>query len=279
MDERRQPTPALSRIDDATRFAAARLVRTGRVYDLGVELNSRSPGVPGFTPFTLAFTHTPEHTAPHGFSISSDMVTGAIHAGTHIDALVHVQADGKIFGGADASAVRGDQGWLEQGIETVPPIVGHAVILDAARHRGVEQLADGEEVGVADVQAMLTAAKVIIAHGDIVLVRTGKIRQWNGNPTDFNRGAPGLGRDAAQWLFDAGMAVLGTDTAATEPTPFRDPANTLHRAMLVEAGVHLIENLDLEIIAADGVHEALFVASPIKITGATGSWLRPVAIV
>jgi kynurenine formamidase len=273
-----KPQPALSRINDATRLAAMRLVRTGRLYDLGVELNSRSPGVPGFTPFTLAFTHTPERTAPRGFSMSSDMVTGAIHAGTHIDALVHVQAEGKIFGGADMTAARSDHGWLEQGIETVAPIVGRAVILDAAGHRGVERLSDGEEIGTAEIEAMLKAIDLTITFGDIVLVRTGKIRQW-GDLVAFNRGEPGVGREAARWLFEAGMAVLGTDTAATEPTPFRDAANTLHRAMLVEAGVHLIENLDLEAIAADDVHEALFVAAPIKITGATGSWLRPAAIV
>ena len=95
----------------------------------------------------------------------------------------------------------------------------------------------------------------------------------------FNAGAPGLGRETAKYLYNAGMAVLGTDTAATEPTPFRDPGNTLHRAMLVEAGVHLIENLNLEAVCRDGIAEGLFVALPLKITGATGSWLRPVIVI
>jgi kynurenine formamidase len=75
------------------------------------------------------------------------------------------------------------------------------------------------------------------------------------------------------------MAVLGTDTAATEPVPFIDPSSSTHRAMLVESGVHLIENLNLEQITHDGVTEGFFVALPLKITGATGSWIRPIVVI
>ena len=269
---------ALARITDQVRREAIGLARTGRIYDLGNTLDSKSPGVPGFTPFTLAFTHTPEMTAPSGFSLASDMVTGALHAGTHIDALAHIQAEGRIFGGHDASASRTDRGWLKHGMETVAPIMGRAVILDAARARRVQRLANGDEIGVDEVRAVLAAAGLAVRQGDIVLVRTGKIQEWN-DPVAFNSGAPGVGREAAVYLHSQGMSVLGTDTAATEPTPFKDPAHTLHRAMLVEAGVHLIENLDLEEICRDGAAEGLFVALPLKITGATGSWLRPIVVV
>lgn len=104
--------PALARIDDAMRLAALRLPRIGKNYDLGVELNPDSPSVPGFARFTFAFTHTPEMTASRGFSFAGETVAGAVHAGTHIDALVHVQANGRIFGGAKAREARTDRGWL-----------------------------------------------------------------------------------------------------------------------------------------------------------------------
>ncbi len=75
------------------------------------------------------------------------------------------------------------------------------------------------------------------------------------------------------------MAVLGTDTTGTEVTPWPDPVRTTHRAMLVERGVHLIENVYLDDLAADGISEALFICLPLKITGATGSWVRPIAMI
>src|SRR5271165_4192539 len=90
---------------------------------------------------------------------------------------------------------------------------------------------------------------------------------------------PGVGRAAAIWLYESGMAVLGTDTASTEPVPFINPALSTHRAMLVDSGVHLIENLNLEELIRDGVTEGLFIALPLKITGGTGSWVRPVVII
>jgi len=88
-----------------------------------------------------------------------------------------------------------------------------------------------------------------------------------------------VGRTAALWLYERGMSVLGTDTTGTEPLPFDDPAVTTHGAMLVEKGVHLIENLYLEDVAQDAAREGLFIALPLKITGATGSWIRPILVV
>ena len=99
------------------------------------------------------------------------------------------------------------------------------------------------------------------------------------NEAAFQAAEPGVGRSAALWLYEHGMSVLGTDTTGTEPLPFDDPAVTTHGAMLVEKGVHLIENLYLEDVARDGVREGLFIALPLKITGATGSWIRPILVV
>ncbi|HWA80989.1 MAG TPA: cyclase family protein [Acetobacteraceae bacterium] len=271
---------AISRITaDAVRKAAA-LAGEGRVYDLGLEINERMPQNPDFVRFSLAFTTTPEGTgATSPFQYCAEVITGALHTSTHIDALVHVQAEGRIHGGALAREARGDRGWREQGMETVPPIVGRAVLLDIARLRGADILPDGYEVTIADLRDALQASGRALAAGDIVLVRTGKIRQFYADPAAFQAAEPGVGREAALWLHDEGMAVLGTDTTGTEPLPFADPAQTTHRAMLVERGVHLIENLDLEAPARDQVSAGLFVALPLKITGATGSWVRPVLIV
>lgn len=277
--QRAESIGAIRRITTPAVQAALALATRGRIYDLGVEINECIPHHPDFVRFSLAFTSTPEGTGAHSpFQFAAEVITGALHVSTHIDALVHVQAEGRIHGGAEARRARSDRGWKEQGIETVPPILGRGLILDAAHARGVDQLADGTEVTIADLQSILDAGGERVRAGDIVLVRTGKIREFYSDPPSFQAAEPGVGRDAAIWLYEQGMAVLGTDTTGTEPLPFVDPARTTHRAMLVERGVHLIENLMLEELSQDAVKEGLFIALPLKFTGATGSWVRPVLV-
>jgi kynurenine formamidase len=270
---------ALSRIGEHSVQAALAIPRRGRVFDLGLEINSRIPHNPEFVRFAMAFTHTPETTGKaSAFQYSLESVFGALHIGTHIDSLIHVQKNDRIYGGHLAIDSRDDRGWKKRGIETVPPIVGRALCLDIPRLKGLTRLPDRHEVTVDDLKQELERAGREIRAGDIVLVRTGKIQDF-GDEAAFQAAEPGVGRDAALWLYQAGMAVLGTDTTGTEPLPFNDPAVTTHAAMLVECGVHLIENLYLEDVGRDEVSEGLFVALPLKITGATGSWIRPVLIV
>lgn len=269
---------ALSMIGQDTVRSALGLARTGEVFDLGLEISSRIPHNANFVRFSMAFTHTPEGTAAESpFQYSVEAIGGSLHIGTHIDAFVHIQKNGKIFGGHAASEARDDRGWKKHGMETVPPIVGRAILLDIARLKGLERLPDLYEITIADVEAELRRTGVSLEKGDIVLVRTGKIQDF-GDEAAFQAAEPGVGREAAIWLHERGMTVLATDTTGTEPLPFRDPTMTTHDAMLVDAGVHLIENVFLEEVARREVHEGLFVALPIKITGATGSWIRPVLI-
>jgi kynurenine formamidase len=276
---REQNIGALSRINNETVRASLGLPKAGQVYDLGLELNSRIPHNPEFVRFAMSFTHTPEGTgALSPFQYSVEAVFGALHIGTHIDSLIHVQKDGRIYGGQLASESRDDRGWKRHGVETVPPILGRAICLDIPKLKGLGRLPDCYEVTVDDLQQGLARADLAIRSGDIVMVRTGKIQDF-GDEAAFQAAEPGVGRTAALWLYDCGMSVLGTDTTGTEPLPFDDPAVTTHGAMLVERGVHLIENLYLEDVARDGVCEGLFIALPLKITGATGSWIRPVLVV
>src|SRR3984885_2617454 len=267
---------ALSRISDEVVRGALGLPRAGRTYDLGLELNSRIPHNPEFVRFAMSFTHTPEGTGARSpFQYSVESVFGALHIGTHIDSFIHIQKDGRIYGGHLASEARDDRGWKRHGIETAPPIVGRAVFLDIPGLKGLGRLPDRYEVTVDDLRQELVRAHLEIRTGDIVIVRTGKIQDF-GDEAAFQAAEPGVGRKAALWLYDAGMAVLGTDTTGTEPLPFDDPAVTTHGAMLTESGVHLIENLNLEEVSQANIREGFFVALPLKITGATGSWLRPV---
>lgn len=269
---------ALARIGPATVLEALRIPVSGRVYDLGLELNDAIPSNPAFTPLSLAFTHTPEETgAASPFQFSADTFSGGLHIGTHMDAFIHVQAEGRIFGGADVRDALTDRGWKAHGMETVAPMIGRGVVLDIPKLKGTARLDDRYEITPEDLRAELRRSGQAIRMGDIVLVRTGKMLDWD-DPAAFQAAEPGVGRAAAIWLHEQGMAVLATDTTGTEPLPFADPAATTHRAMLVDRGVHLLENLHLEALARDEVSEGLFVCLPLKITGATGSWIRPVLV-
>jgi kynurenine formamidase len=270
-------TGALARIGPAERLDAVALVRSAHVYDLGMDIDERMPGGPpdAFPRFARAFCATPGRQAA-AFDYAAEVIFSTLHTSTHIDALVHVQRDGRIFGGALDSEVRGDRGFSQHGVETIPPILGRGVVLDVA---GGHVLDDGYEITVADLESTLARSAVSLRDGDVVLVRTGKIRDFHAEPDRFHEHAPGVGPDAAIWLHEHGMAVLGVDTAGTEPAPIPDPDRTTHFEMLVARGVHLIENVNLDEVCAAGVTEGLFVCLPLRITGATGSWVRPVLVV
>ena len=275
-------TAALSRIGEAERLAALRLAKDGRVYDLGLELGEHVPqGVPGdFVPFSMTWRTTPEGCARagHAHQFAAETITGTLHVSTHIDGLTHVAAEGKIFGGHDVADVRSDRGFTVGGMEDVPPILTRGIVLDVAGLHGVPALPDGYEVTPKEIKATLRKAGLDIRPGDAVCVRTGKVREYYTDTAAYQRAQPGVGADAAVWMYEAGMAVLGTDTTGTEPLPFLDEHRTTHRVMLVERGVHLIENLYLDEAAEEGVTEGLFVCLPLRITGATGSWVRPVLV-
>lgn len=275
--------PARTRIGAEQVLAAVAGVALGRVYDLGTELSADMPHGPRdtFSQFRVTPYRTPRCLREpdyRGHDFSMEVIMGSPHLGSHIDGLVHVQENGRIFGGELARDVYHDFGWRKHGIETVPPIVGHGVLLDVPGSLGLEKLPDDFEIEPGHVDRCLDAQGSSIGHGEIVLVRTGKMLDYRADPEGYFAAHAGVGREAAIALYDRGMAVLGTDTTATEPFPLRDEEQTTHRAMLVQRGVHLLEILDLEELAADRAYSFLFVCLPLKVVGATGSWVRPIAV-
>ena len=275
---------ALARITPAIVAQAALLVRHGQVYDLGAELSTAMPATDPnvFMPYRLLTYRSSRDMGRDGsmgdVSFYTEVLMATPHVSTHIDALNHVSKGGRIFGGYHTAEVEHDFGVTVAGIETVPPIVTRGVLLDVAACQGVARLADGYEISVADLEQTLARQGTRLAVGDAVLVHTGKMQQYAVDNAAFLAGQPGVGLAAALWLYEQGLAVLGSDTTGTEPQPVTDWEQTVHVAMLLERGVHLIEWMDLTALAAAQVYEFLFVCSPLKLRGASGSWVRPVAI-
>jgi kynurenine formamidase len=266
-------------------LAALASARDGRVFELGTEWAHGMPAGPPdtFAGFRIAPYRTPLGLRDPSFSghdFSMEVLSGSPHLGTHIDGLAHIQSRGRIYGGHAVADAYGDWGWRVNGMEQVPPIITRGIVLDIPRDLGLgDTLPDGYQILPQHVQASLEARGITVEDGDAVLVRTGKLAaDYERDPAAFFGPQPGVGPDAAIWLHERGMAILGTDTSGTEACPFPDPDRTTHRVMIVERGVHLLEILDLEAVVAAGVREFLFVCLPLRIRGGTGSWVRPIAI-
>ena len=250
---------------------------SGRIFDLGLPLFAGMPNGPTHPPFMFSLTKLHgEVTYSGGASSANCVISLGSHVGTHVDALAHVSRDGIAHGGRPVGNVQSRVGGLgELGIDQTSPIVVRGILLDIPRLRGVARLDGSDEVTAADLELAAREENVDVEPGDAVLIRTGWTQLW---PDDAYQShpAPGPGLDAAQWLTAKQAGFTGSDTPAYEKTPARGLA--VHLALMVDAGVQIMEMLDLEAMASAGVYEFLFVALPLKIKGGTASPIRPIAI-
>jgi kynurenine formamidase len=270
---------ALQSMSPATILATMRLVRVGQVYDLGVNLGSQASKFASdrAAPFSYS-RELSGASAGSGLQFCSEVVHGHLHQSTHIDALVHAQRDGKVHGGHLADAVQNDAGWTAMGAETIRPIICRGVLIDLAGAGGGD-LPDGYVAGPKEIAEAVAAQSVELKPGDAVLIRTGKIKQFAANPLAAWNACPGISSAAAQWLAEQGMAVFGIDTASPDTLPIAEWTDLVHEELLIRRGIHIIENVYMEDLARDHLFEFAFVCLPLKIQGATGSWVRPIAIV
>ena len=255
------------------------LLTSARVYDLAQPYFTGMPHHPAHPPFLFSLVKSHgEYLGPIGNSSASDAIALGSHVGTHIDALCHFSCGGKLYGGDEAAGLQSYGGGLRQhSIDTVPPILRRGVLLDIAAAAGLDPLPDDFEITAAHLDAAAGAAGVAIKPGDVVLLRTGWARYFR-DPGKFisQVHGPGPGVPGARWLSARGIFAAGSDTVAFEKVP--DLAMPVHVHLLVEHGIHIIECLNLEELARAGVHEFAFVALPLKLEGATGSPVRPIAV-
>ena len=280
---------ALNLLDPETVLAASRVCKTGVVYNLGLPV--QRTGVPVFdyrgAPQRLTLTGAGEEGAFREYGGADDLGANEdtlvipAHNGTHMDALSHVYAEGKIYNGFDAKTFTARAGAEHCGIEKTGGFAARAVLLDLPGHQGIEWLTPGTNITGDDLEACRAAQGVEIRRGDIVLVRTGWLDLFAslgpGEPAPFEQ--PGVGMSAVPFFDDHDVAAVGADNAAIECIPFDDNKFlAVHIELLVKRGITLVEHLVLSKMAADRCHEALFVAAPLLVTGASGSPVNPIAI-
>ncbi len=254
-------------------------LEAARVFDLEQLRYQGAPTHPAHAPGFNYFLHR-HHArgAPEARTGASGIVVMPEHSGTHIDALAHQAENLTLYGGVHVDeGVQTSVGFKKLGIDTMAPLVGRGVLLDVA---GKGRLDPDYAITPADLERAAEQARVDVREGDVVLVRTGFGALW-AKPDDYLRAA-GVSGAGSRWLVEHKVKAVGADNMAFDVMGPADPELKVtlpgHVLLLVRAGIPIIENLNLEELATARVYEFLFVCLPLKMRGATGSPVRPIAI-
>ncbi|HLZ61470.1 MAG TPA: cyclase family protein [Ktedonosporobacter sp.] len=258
------------------------LIEHTRIYDLEHPRYFGAPIYPAHAPgyvYTLHRHHepgTPEaRTGASGFMYTTE------HSGTHIDALCHQAENLHLYGGLEVNVrTQTSTGFTELGAETIAPILARGVLLDVATHLGIEPMPIERPITRRDLEETANSQGVSIGEGDVVLVRMGNAPLWH-NPEAYLRSS-GVSADGSQWLADRKVRAVGADNMTWDVPGAHDPDLNVtlpgHVILLVRHGIYIIENLNLEDLAQDKRYDFTFICLPLKLRGATGSPVRPIAI-
>lgn len=284
---------AMNATTEATRAAVLARIAGGKVYDLGVEYFVGMPSwsALGDPTYQLWMTHTPGGTGVDDplqvgatmnakVSYTGDALSMYTHTGTHIDALNHFGLHDHIWNGFSEREHLGDRGWHKAGAETIPPIIARGVLIDVAGAQGRAELPPSYDITAHDLEAALAKQRITLARGDVVLIRTGRMQHF-ADAERYKAEPPGLTLDAARFLVDRhGAMIVGADNLSFEAFPVETKDNWIpvHTWLLAERGVPIMEVVDLEALARDRVYEFAFIGASLKLRGASGSPMRPLAL-
>jgi kynurenine formamidase len=271
---------AANRITTAKVLEARNLITRGEVYQLG---RAYEAGMPlfGTRHFSLRIPQTYGPMGANRTMYHDEIVSAEIgQVGTQFDGLGHIGVGDLFYNGHDrADFSRGD-GLTKLGVENVGALTTRGVLIDVAAFKGVAMLGDRYEIARADLVGALERQRLQVHAGDVVLVHTGWGSLWLTDNARFGGSAPGIGLDAARYLVEREVVLVGSDTWATEVVPNPDPdlQFPVHQLLIPRNGIYIFENLLTEDLARDGVYEFAFFFAPLKLKGATGSPGNPLAI-
>jgi kynurenine formamidase len=271
---------AANYMNPANVLRAARLIKTGEVVELGRVLSTDMPFF-GTRRFDL---HTKRTGGPMGSNkrITNEelVITELGQVGTQFDMFSHQGIDGLLYNCIKSDEIATRNGFTRLGVEKIGTLFTRGVLIDVAALKGVDMLPAGYEITAEDLRAALQRQGVRIERGDAVLIHTGYSKLWGVDNAKYNRDTPGIGAPAAEWLAKQEAMLFGADTFGVEvaPNPDKNISLPVHQIALVINGIFLLENMKLDELAAAKAHEFAFLVQPLKIKGATGSTVAPVAI-
>lgn len=275
-------------------LAALAIPTKGLVVDLDPGRFRGMPRHPLSPPFQLVTYRTPrgirnegdiESLRPEVNSVNTawidELMIGTVHIGAHIDALSHVTQGSRSewYGGFSADTDLGDSGPLKADASKIPPIITRGVLLDIPGAHELAELPPSFKIRARDIELALRRQSTELRRGDVVLVRTGLMQHWP-DRLPAKHDESGLVLEAARMLTEKEPVALGCDTSSFEirESPETEHPQPVHAHVLIDQGIYIMEWLYLEELARREMFEFLFICLPLKIQGATGSWVRPVAI-
>lgn len=263
-----------------TVLRATRLIRTGEVIELAHVLSSTMPffGTRRFDVHTKrTFMNVPANRRGSNEEI---LISEMGQVGTQFDGFAHQTIEDKVYNWFKVDDISSRGGFTKVGIEKVGTLMTRGVLIDVAALKGVDILPDTYEITVQDLQQALARQNLTLQKGDAVIIHTGWGRLWGKDNARYVKSCPGIGVPAAEWLARQDPMLVGSDNWPVEVAPNPDPQISLpvHQIMLVVNGIHLLENLKLDELAAKRVYEFAFVMQPLKMKGFSGATVAPTAI-
>ena len=268
-------------------LAASKLIKKGETHPLGIVID---PNMPAFPPRKMML-QVVQPNQQYGRSMEKDFGWPIVYnddvtqlwwgTGPQLDGLGHLGEAGMYYNCNDGKEFAALTGLKKLGIHTVPPMVARGVMIDMAKHKGVEVMKAGDAISSDDIKAAAKAQGVEIREGDVVLFHTGWTDGMLGkDPKAWVSGEPGLNNESAVYLASLNVMAVGADTWGVEAVPPAEGDKVFygHVTFLKENGIYILETMNTGRLAKEGVHEFMFVLGQARLKGAVQMMINPVAM-
>ncbi|MGD9604298.1 MAG: cyclase family protein [Gammaproteobacteria bacterium] len=267
----------------ALTLEAAKLIRTGKTYRLGIESNPKTPAYPPRNLHIIVLAPNQlsgKSLGTNKMTYADDIINGWVGVGSQLDGLGHAGVDQIYYNGAHGNDFIKPDGLTKFGTHALPPVVTRGVMIDMAKCAGKDILDVGYAYTKELIEACAAQQKTEIRRGDVVLFNSGWMNMMDKDLATYNKGEPGLGKSGAEYLAGKEVMMVGADTWALEvlPSENKDEAFPIHQILLPKNGIYILENMDTRELAKDQGYEFMFVLGPARMTGAVQMIINPIAI-
>jgi len=274
---------AANHMKPASVLNAVKFIKTGEVIELGRVLNA---SMPLFTGRSYKLTSKRIYFGAYilgsnRLGANEEVVDAEIgQVGTQFDGFTHISHENSFYNCFKFEDISTPSGFTKLGIQNVGTLFARGVLIDVAAYKGVEMLGDTYEISVADLEGALRRQNLTLQPGDAVIIHTGWGKLWGVDNARSAKSNPGIGIQAAEWLIARDPMLIGSDDWGVEvvPNPNAQLVFPVHQLAITTNGIHLLENMKLDELAAKRVYEFAFIVQPLKLEGATGSTVAPVAV-